>query len=88
MVQFQAELQSSVTSQSKIQNDFQYNNSTHHRQKTYENRNVLVNQVNYHTPTSSSIFAWREMLDRSTKRLEKYNDVCVSVSFFAKQYKY
>ena len=82
MVQLQVELQSTIDLQYQIQN-VQYENSTYHQQ-IKQKRKVFDNRNNHFTPTDSSIIAWRAMLERSNKRLEKYNDVCISVCYDAK----
>ena len=71
MVQLVADLdsteQTDVPHKSECK-EFSYQQNKEHKQ------NLTRNQTKHSIPTSSSISAWRAMLERSNKKLENFNN--------------
>ena len=79
MVQLGADLECQKPIDLPYKNEIvQYKDISSHQHN--ENKTSLHrSQIKHFTPTRSSICAWRAMLERSNKRIEKYNNAYIEV---------
>ena len=79
MVQHQVSLSSSTDLQHILNNSNCLTSSNQYQESDQRDSKQDTKGNNQSAATNLSVFAWRAMLERSNKRLEKYNNVQVSV---------
>lgn len=79
MVQLQVNLSSSTDLQHIVNNSHCLTSSSQHQESDQRDNKQGAKGNNQSAATHSSIFAWKAMLERSNKRLEKYNNLQDSV---------
>ena len=76
MVQLGADLDS--TKPIDVPHNSEYKDFSRHQSKEHKT-NTYRNQIKQSIPTTSSISAWRAMLERSNKKLENFNNAYTEV---------
>ena len=76
MVQLEADLDS--TEQIGVPPKSEYKDFSRQQNKEHK-PNIYRNQIKQQVPISSSISAWRAMLERSNKKLENFNNAYTEV---------